>query len=74
MSESTKAEVASDTKAEPKEKASTIEQLAGDLNVPAWAAAALKARQGWPIGKKLLPSDYKAKLKELMDGHTDGDQ
>lgn len=55
-----------------KEKPVTIEEAAKQLKAPTWAAAALKARHGWPIGKKMLLSEYESKLKALMNGSTEG--
>lgn len=58
----------------PKEKPVTIEEAAKQLRAPTWAAAALKARHKWPIGKKMLLGEYEGKLKALMNGGTEADE
>lgn len=50
----------------------TIEQAARQAKAPAWAAAALKARKGWPIGKVVSLADYKKDLDALLKGDTEG--
>lgn len=57
-----------------KEKPVTIEEAAKQLKAPTWAAAALKARHKWPIGKKMLLGEYAGKLKALMQGGTEADE
>lgn len=54
-----------------KEKPVTIEEAARKLKAPAWAAAALKARKGWPIGKSVLLSEYEKELTDLLKGPTE---
>lgn len=52
----------------------TIEKAQELTETPTWAAAALKARHQWPIGKLVSLRDYKAKLKDMLEGHTDGSE
>ena len=66
----TKASKPAETRQE--QDSTTIEQHAARLKVPAWQAAALKARKGWPVAKRISQADYKSALDAMLKGHTDG--
>lgn len=55
---------------DPARKKVTIEQAAEKLGIPAWQAAGLKARHGWPIGKLITPGEYKTALDAWLNGPT----
>ena len=48
-------------------KAETVEDHAKAAGTPAWTVAAVKAHEGWPIGKELPREKYDAAVKKVLN-------